>query len=423
MLTDSFFLKFLRDITPAKRFCVAFSGGLDSTVLLHLLNQLKKYEPDLVVRAVHVHHGLSGNADQWSAHCEKLCVSYQVPVTISHISIKKIPKVSLEELARTKRYEVLKGLLEENEVLVTAHHLNDQAETLLLQLFRGAGPKGLASMPVIVPFGNGFLLRPFLTFKKEVLKHYAVAKQLHWVEDESNQNLALDRNFLRHELLPLIQNRWPTITENLSRAAKHCAEANCYIDDHLKELFNTVFTRETNSLSLPDLLNYEPETQKYLIRYWLQYLKFPLPSTKKLAQLQVELLQSKHDAMPLLCWKMVEIRRFDQQLYAMSPLPPHDSQVVIPWDLQQPDLLLPNNMGLITLNELQQLGVTTDTLKQVTIRFRQGGERCRLKNRNHSHALKKLFQEWRVPPWQRNRIPLVYVEEKLVAVVGYVACD
>jgi tRNA(Ile)-lysidine synthase len=422
MLTTSIFFNNLQAITSSNDVCIALSGGLDSSVLLYLFYTLRSKEPRLNLRAVHAHHGLSIHADKWLSTCEMLCKAYQIPLLVSHLKIKKTPQASLENVAREGRYEFFKGILKENECLVTGHHQNDQAETLLLQLFRGAGPKGLAAMPSMTAFGKGFLIRPLLSYKKAALLQFALDNQLKWIEDESNYDVNFDRNFLRSELMPLLEKRWPAVINNLARVARHCAQADYFIGKQLDESFQEAFDQSTNGLRIDMLLKHDALTQNYLLRYWLQYINLSLPSTEKLKILREEILGAKQDAMPLLRWRQVEVRRYHNQLYAMPPLPKHDTSQIIPWNLEQ-DLMLPGGIGRITINQLTELGLKRETLENVTIRFRQGGECCRLKNRKHSHSLKKLFQTWCVPPWQRDRVPLLYANDHLKAIIGYAACE
>ncbi|MBA2655277.1 MAG: tRNA lysidine(34) synthetase TilS [Gammaproteobacteria bacterium] len=421
MLTVDSFQKSLRELTQSKTFCVAFSGGLDSSVLLDLLSQLSVIETGISIRAIHIHHGLSANADRWADLCTTYCARYHIPLVIKHINIKR-DNESVEEQARNLRYNVFKELLSEKEVLVTGHHRNDQAETLLLQLFRGAGPKGLASMPAATRFGKGLLARPLLGFDKESLKQYAEIQTLNWVEDESNRNLLFDRNYLRNSLLPLIQSRWPAVIENLSRAATHCANANHFIETQIADVFVEAFDPEQLTLSIPAVLKHALPVQNHIIRYWLQQLNLSLPSTQKLALLLKEIMNARPDAVPLLRWKNVEVRRYGDHLYAMRPLLKHSPNLVIDWDLQQ-DLPLPGDLGVIRLQEVEQLGLKLHELQEVSIRFRQGGEKCLLKNRQNRHCLKKLFQAWRIPPWRRDRIPLLYAQNRLKAIIGFVTCE
>jgi tRNA(Ile)-lysidine synthase len=418
MQVEEHFFTTVQNLAFTKKFCIALSGGLDSRVLLHLFSKLLKMDPSFHLRAIHVHHGLSPRADDWAQLCQVFCISYPIPLEVVPITITKQPQQSLEAIARNQRYQALQERIQENEALVTAHQENDQAETLLLQLFRGAGPRGLAAMPAMTSFGKGYLFRPLLTATRTQLENYARAEGLEWIEDESNANQAFDRNFIRHELLPLIQTRWPKITANLSRAAQHCAEADSLLKHHVLQAFQRVFNAKDQSLSILGILSLENAIQNQVLRHWLSILGFSLPSTKKLLQIKQEILRCRQDARPLICWEGIEMRRYGDSLYILAPLGPHDPAIVIPWDLKE-DLALPNGLGILSPKDLEQHGLELEQLTGVTIRFRQGGEKCRLKNRDHSHCLKKLFQEWQVPPWLRNRVPLLYSKEELRAVIGY----
>lgn len=419
MLSVALFIEQLIELPDTAQCCIALSGGLDSRVMLHLLAKAREVL-NIKLRAVHVHHGLSPNATAWANFCQATCDSYEIPLEICKVKVTKLRQQSLEEQARIERYRVFRELLEKDEFLVTAHHQDDQAETLLLQLFRGCGPKGLAGMARTKKLGNGWLLRPLLEFPRSMLKDYAIVNKLQWLEDESNRNLAFDRNFLRHSILPMLQSRWPQLSANLTRAAKHCAQADSFIEYHIVQDFEGVYNRRNMTLQVSKLLELDAEIQNYVIRYWLQYLDLSLPSVKKLQALRKDLLLSRVDAAPLIHWKGVQVRRYQDQLYAMSPLLPHDPSIIIPWNLQD-DLELPSQLGILLLQDVIQMGFHHLPVP-ITIRFRQGGERCQLKNRKHSHSLKKLFQLWGVPPWLRERIPLLYAGDELKAIMGYEVC-
>lgn len=416
------FLEQLKNLTTHRKFCIALSGGLDSRVLLHLFSTAQQEDPALNIRAIHIHHGLSKFADKWSSFCQKICESCDIPFTEFKVTINKEPQRSLEEMARQKRYEIFREVLQVDEALVTAHHQNDQAETLLLQLFRGAGLKGLSAMPSRMHFGQGQLLRPLLRCARKELYQYANENKLQWINDESNEDKSFDRNFVRHELLPIIIERWPEVVATISRTAEHCSEANHYIDKTIAEYFKNAFNPTTQSLFVPALLQLDDLTQRYVIRYWLSYLKFLPPSTLKMREIQRTMLLCRYDATSFIQWNSVELRRYANEIYAMKPLQKHDSLQIIKWDLKK-DLHLSNAVGFISIQDLIRQGLVIDDLNNVTIRFRQGGEKCRIKNRKFTHSLKKLFQEWRVPPWQRDRIPLLYSDNTLKAIVGFAVCE
>jgi tRNA(Ile)-lysidine synthase len=279
---------------------------------------------------------------------------------------------------------------------------------------RGAGPKGLSAMPSIKPFAKGFHGRPLLDVPKAMIESYASEHTLQWIEDESNLNVDFSRNFLRHDILPLLKKRWPSVADTLSRVAEHCSDAQNFIDNAMDEHLASV--KSGAGLSISALLNLPELSQRYVLRRWFSILRFPIPSVVKMQQIQQSLLLAAEDKMPHIMWGHVELRRYQDTLYAMQKLLKHDEQIIYTWDFKQ-DLLLPN-VGKLTAHVVMGQGLRCD-ITSVTVRFRQGGECCRLPGRNFHHDLKKLFQQWGVPPWERARIPLLFAEDKLIAVVGY----
>lgn len=419
MLNEYSILQQIFATTANRRFCIAYSGGVDSHVLLHALAECQKQHADISLRAVHVHHGLSPKADAWASHCKNICDSLNIELLVKKIHVKKTTKQSLENLARIERYAVFKDILQENESLLTAHHQDDQAETLLLQLFRGAGPKGLSAIAQTAKFGKGELLRPLLNFSREELVHYATCCKLTWVEDESNSDVNFDRNYLRHEIFPRLRHRWPGITTTLSRAARHCGEISLILQEDAERCLKNICDTDTKTLSVTYLLELSPAQQRNIIRYWLSIQGFPLPSEKKLLELQQNFLCTRRDAEPLITWQDTEIRRFRSKIYALSPAKEFDHTQECVWHLTE-DLNLPN-MEVLKLSSLEKMGIDCLTLQSVVVKFRQGGEKIQYKGLNRS--LKKLFQEWHIPTWLRNRIPLLYQHSRLIAVYDYCICD
>lgn len=403
-----------------RTYWVAYSGGLDSTVLLHLCAKAREELSSIQLGAVHINHGLNPHAAKWSEQCEKYCRHLQIEFFQKTIHAKHALGDSPEDIARKKRYAVFAELLNQGDFLLTAHQQDDQAETLLVQLFRGAGPKGLASMPMIKSFADGFHARPLLNFTRDDLSHYATVHELQWIEDDSNKNTNLTRNFLRHHVVPLLKTRWPTVTKTLSRVAGHCADAAVIMEevakldlkDHVTQCSIAQPAKITPILSVKRLNELTPLYQRQALRTWMSEMKFPLPSDLKLKQIQRDFLQARNDKAPHIQWGDVELRRYDHHLYLMKKLPPHDPTQIVHWkDLQEP-LVLPH------VGELRVIKNNFDG-QRVTVRFRQGGEVCQLPKRKHHHELKKLFQIWKVPPWERDRIPLIYLNDVLTAVVGY----
>lgn len=392
---------------------VAYSGGLDSHVLLHICSELRKTLP-LHLRAVYVNHHLSANANAWASHCATICHDLQLDFVQKNVSVSCANDQSPEEAARLARYQAFAELMAPCDFLLTAHQQDDQAETVLLQLLRGAGPKGLAAMPAVKPFATGFHARPLLDFARADLKHYAEQQQLKWIEDESNFNIGYTRNFLRHEILPILKMRWPSVTKTLSRVAENCAEA--------QELLETMAAEDLRNISLDEgiaiekLLNLPPARQRQVLRQWFCQLGFPIPSAVKMQQIQEHFLEADQDKLPHIIWGDVELRRFQNKLYAMKCLSKHDPAKTYTWDLRAP-LVLPN-LGILEVSRTSGAGLRAD-ITHLDVRFRLGGERCQLPGRKGHHDLKKLFQQWQVPPWERDRIPLLYLDDKLVAVLGF----
>ncbi|SRR5579883_502821 len=397
-----------------KTYWVAYSGGLDSGVLLSLCVELRKTLP-LKLRAIHINHGLSPLANEWAAKCKAVCHQQAVDYVEHTICIETAPGISLEETARKQRYARLAAVLQAGDILLTAHHQDDQAETVLLQLFRGAGPKGLAAMPRIKPLAQGFHGRPLLAFPHTVLMQYAHAHQLQWIEDESNVNLHFTRNFIRSDLLPLLKNRWPTITQVISRSAAYCAEAQGLLEELAAEDWQKIKGPRGDTLSATKLAALDAARQRLLLRLWIQQQGHPLPDAKKLETIQRNVLTARSDRQPRVVWQQTELRRYRDELYLLSPTKaPVPSSYTLTWKLNAP-LVLP---GIGTVWKSEEEDEDQLASKSVSVKFRQGGERVHLAGRGR-HVLKNLFQEYSIPPWERSRVPLIFVEEELIAIPGY----
>ena len=422
---------------PAARYWVAYSGGLDSHVLLHALAQITAlpgttrrdniFPPPLMggggsgfeLRAVHIDHGLQPDSESWVKHCEKVCAELQIPLFGLHLNICIDPGASLEAAARDARYQAFTDLIEDGDVLLTAHHQDDQAETVLLQLLRGAGPAGLAGMPECSVFSKGLHIRPLLNFTQAQLRAYAEAHHLAWVEDHSNRDLRFDRNYLRHKITPRLRARWPSYARTLSRSATHSAEAT-----QLMETLAEIDGGAPDTLSVTVLRTLDEPRQRNVLRTWIKRLDLPLPNTRHLDRVLHDVVNAKYDSTPLVHWPGAEVRRYRDLIHAMQPLPSHDQSQILVWGTDN-SVELPNEMGSLTTTLVKGKGIKAalwQTLP-VTVRFRRGGERCRPVGRKETHELKKLLQESGIPPWQRDRIPLIYLGEQLATVTGLWLCE
>lgn len=401
---------------------VGYSGGLDSHVLLHLLATDRALRSERTLAAIHVDHNLQAASASWGEHCARVCDKLAVPFRVVKIDARPAPGESPEAAARDARYAALAAELGIEAALLTAHHRDDQAETLLLQLLRGAGPHGLAAMPSAVRFGRGWLWRPFLDVDRADLLAYAWTHHLHWIEDTSNDDTRFDRNYLRHRVLPLLRGRWPAVGRNLARSAQLCAEAASWLDAEADADLARAAPRHPDTLSLSVLCELGELRQRNTLRWWLRQLGLPLPDSRQLRHILRDTLTAGRDRQPCVRWPGGEVRRYRDTLYAMSPLPLHDARRTYSWysttDGWQP-LDLPN-VGRLRLQTVMGSGLRAGALAGglLKIGFRQGGERFQPSGRSHGQELKKLLQEASIPPWKRDRLPLLHADGKLLAVVG-----
>ncbi len=406
-----------------KQFRVALSGGLDSSVLLHAMAALRDRSQSWALSAVHVHHGLHNEADDWAQFCQELCMQLQIPLELIHVDARPVTGESPEATARALRYAAMAELIGAQDALLTAHHQDDQAETLLLQLMRGSGLPGLAAMPEQASFSEGILLRPLLNYGRQQLRDYALQQQLDWVEDSSNDDTGYDRNFLRHEIMPELTARWPGVVTNLTRTSMHMADAMSLLNEKAAQDLQRVSSTEPGILNIAALQQLSKAEQRNLLRYWLRELGLAVPSHAQMQHIFSDVLQAAADTEPCVKWPGVELRAYRQRLYAFKTMAPFKPDSVSAWDLQS--ALQLEGVGTLNVSQVQGQGISAALLgnEGLHIGFRQGGERLRPARRGHEHELKKLFQEAAVPPWERERTPILYLDAEIVAVAGLCVCE
>lgn len=407
---------------PAKTCCwVAFSGGMDSTAMLHALAAIRDALP-CNLGAVHINHGIQPDASAWALQCAAVCERLDVQYVSHTVDGKAGTGESPEAAARHARYRALADWLPEGHYLLTAQHRDDQAETLLLQLLRGCGVAGMAAMPEQKVFGKGVLLRPLLAVTRAELVAYANNHKLEWIEDSSNTNTAIDRNFLRHNIIPDLKIRWPALAESLSRAAQHCSEAVAILDETAQSDLVQA-SRDSHRLELHAVMQLSLARQHNLLRYWLKTLCGTTPSTAVLARIMKDLLACREDAEPVLQFAGYELHRYREMLYLLTerPLPANKSNWL--WRTDAP-LNLPGG-SCLSVVPTEGSGLSADSVARAVVQvgYRQGGERCQPAGRHHHHALKKLFQEYGIPPWERRQIPLIYLDRQLAAVADLWVCE
>lgn len=301
-LTTEWLLSTLQSLTNSKHFWIGYSGGLDSHVLLDLTAKIRIKHAEYQISAIHVHHGLSQYANEWALHCEAVCRSLQIPIIVQRVNAAVTLGRSPEEVAREARFKAFASHLGQQDCILLAHHADDQTETILLRLFRGAGPTGLSGISSHSKFGvhENEIARPLLSVSKEILLEYGKINNLQWLEDESNENLRFDRNFLRHEILPRLKTRWPKVVRSINRSAALCFEAaNAGLELAASDWINVQGLAE-GSLSVSQLLALGSTRRRGVIRYWLQKQNFALPSHEHLLRIEHEILRAKPDAHPQL---------------------------------------------------------------------------------------------------------------------------
>ncbi len=387
---------------------IAYSGGLDSTVLLHLLRN------DAQVTAVHVNHGMQAQADAWQQHCEYWCAQWQVPLQVCAV-VPDICGGGPEASARDARYAAMAEIMQPGDVLLTAQHARDQAETFLLQALRGAGIHGLAGMPAVAEFAAGRIARPLLKISRQDLQEYAQQHALQWVEDPSNADLKLARAFLRQRISPALDQYWPGFEQRLSRAAAWCADAT-RLTDELAAMDSALCQGPVEKcLSINKLMILSAPRQDNLIRYWLRQLQLPAPDHRHMQAVRELLETHQHAAHPVVSWANCELRRYQQWLFAMSALAPPPGDCELSWDGCKP-LQLPPDCGRLEV----RAAISTGSL---SVRFRQGGERLQLNGRSHHTRLKQVLQVAKIPDWVRARLPLVFYGDKIIAVADFWQSD
>jgi tRNA(Ile)-lysidine synthase len=407
-------LHFLQSqVKPGQHLCVGLSGGLDSVALLDLLDRARAAFP-FTLSALHVNHQISPHADAWEAFCQALCAARHISFASARVACRRTGS-GLEAAAREARYQAFAGV--QADYLVLAHHLDDQAETLLLQLLRGSGVQGAGAMPVRRHAGAGpVLLRPLLGVTRAQLHAYADAQALAWVEDESNQDAQYDRNYLRHQVLPHLAQRFPAYRQTLARSSRHMAEAADLLQDLAR--IDAQAAIQDGHLRVSTLRSLSAPRGKNLLRYYLQQQGVPAPATTRLEELLRQLLTASPDACVQLPLSGAMIGRYRDQVYVLRQQPAPEADWEITWQ-GEAELCLPTASRLVA-RPAQGDGISLDKLagRPLILRNRRGGERLQLDASRPRRSLKNLLQEAAVPAWRRPYLVLVYCAGDLVCVPG-----
>lgn len=404
-------------------FLIAFSGGIDSTALLAMFAQLRQSQPNLNIRAVHIHHGLSPNADYWLEHCQAFCQQFNIPFLAKKVQFKS--DKNIEENARLARYQALAQIRQDNEIVVTAHHLDDQTETFLLALKRGCGVQGLAAMPVLSYLFDLPIFRPLLAFNKLTLEQYLESNNLLSIYDESNQDIRFERNFLRQQILPLIRKRWPSFDRTVQRCANHCLEQQQLLHELLEESLSLHLDAQLN-FDLTKFTDYSLAKQHQLLRLWLAKHKQAMPTQVQLTQILQDVVLARSDAIPQFRLGNKVLRRFQHHLYLTDIFA--DTTTFSAKLQNGTKIHLPDNLGELSCWQEQQKFCLHWQQKQfylalpkanqtVSVGFKYSGT-VRLTAKSRNKDIKKIWQEYQIPPWQRTRIPLIFYDGQLQSALG-----
>jgi tRNA(Ile)-lysidine synthase len=409
----------LRDLSQAPHWYVGFSGGVDSTVLLHLLHRWCSENPGAPpLSVIHINHGMQSAADEWQHHCERLCTSLALPFVSYTVEVP--PAGSREAAARDARYQVFEGQLQRADVLFLGHHLDDQVETFFLRLMRGAGVAGLAAIPRRRSLGKGLLARLLLDVSRSEIEEYARRHSLAYVVDPSNADTHMDRNFLRAQVLPLLASHWPSYQHTVTRAAAHMADAAVLLDNAYSAPPIVRYVMGDAGLAVTDLMPVSGDTASVTLRAWLRALGQQAPDQVALQEFLRQLSTAAVAGRPTLTCSAYSLQRYREVVYL---LPEVVKVAVAPTSsLTAGASLEIAGVGRVSLVRASGEGLMLAPGERLQLRWREGGERCHLPGRAGSASLKKLLQEWGVPPWWRDRVPLLYLDDEILAIGDLAQC-
>lgn len=404
---------------PRVPLCVAYSGGPDSLAVLAALAALRDAKhPSLPLRAIHVDHGLNEGSGAWAAHCRAVCRTLRVPLAVRRARLAPVRGESTEALAREARYRLLADALHEGEILLTAQHLDDQAETVLLQLLRGAGIAGLAAMSPARPLGRGRLLRPLLDRPRDELAAWLLARGLPVLDDPMNRDPRWARARLRHEIMPALADRWPGAARALARSARHAAEAQSLLAELAAQ--DLALARDGASLLVTVLRRWSPARRRNALRQWIAEAGATLPESSRLEEIAGPLLASRADARPTVQWPSASVRREAGRLWIAKAAAPSGGPVraSMPWHWRARGKgLIAGEFGTLRIVSDPEGPIDLERLpERLELRARSGGEALRPRRGGPRRTAKFLLQEARIPPASRARFPFIHAAHRLVAI-------
>ena len=400
---------------------LAYSGGRDSTVLLQVLAKFHA-QWGVTLTACHVDHGLNPASSRWAEHCAAECAALGIPLVCERIKTPPPVGASIEAWAREVRYAALARHCPPGALLLTAHHADDQVETFLLNALRGSGPAGLQGIAPLRALGAGWLGRPLLEVSSAEIEGYAHTRGVRWREDPSNHALRFTRNYLRHQVLPALRERWPQLTTTLGRTVTLQRDLETALNHAADQLLQQEGVTMRERIACRFLLAQPLSLRAVLVRRWLSSNGCPPPSARQLEQVMRCVLQAGADRNPQVTWNGYTLRRYRDELYLCRGEAPVSARFETRWQMVEPLVLA---WGRLTATVSAEQGLRVSAVREggIQIRLRQGGERCRLVGRAHHARVRHLLQEAGIPPWQRTGLPLLYIDEQLAAIPNIGVCD
>ena len=391
---------------------VAFSGGVDSHVLLHILSKIL---PRDKITAIHINHGISKNAKDWEDHCQNITKNLGIKFISKHINITR-ETPNLESVLRNKRFNHFCEIIPKDGTLCLGHHGNDQIETVLMRLIKGCGPHGLIGIKEYNNFNHINLFRPLLDIPKDIIREYASKQGLSWINDNSNNDNKFDRNFIRNDIVPVLEKRWPSLLDTVTRTRSHFLEQELFLKKQFQPLINEAI--KIDKLNFTLLNKHDKFVQKYIIRTWINNVTGHPPTEQQLLSIQNYVISAKPDRTPKIQLKNKVLTRYGTNLYIRDKLEniyPSGTEII--WPSSSNSIKIEKYNFSIIKKYPTKFDKSQD--KEIIVKFREGGERFDPTNRQGSHPVKKLMQEWKIPPWERNKIPLLYYKENLIAIAGF----
>ncbi|BGI51324.1 MAG: tRNA lysidine(34) synthetase TilS [Buchnera aphidicola (Ceratovacuna japonica)] len=406
----------LKYIKKNQKILIAYSGGLDSTVLLHQLIILKKKKlKKIKIRAIHINHNISKNSKYWKKHCIKECKKNKIKLILK--KIKKKYKNNLENNLRKERYKIIKKELLEDEIIITGHHLNDQCETLLLALKRGSGPNGLSGIRKSTFLGNKkqLLIRPFIKINKKKLENWAIKKKIKWINDESNLNTYFERNFIRLKIIPILEKRWPFILNNFYRTSKICQKNQKTLNFFINPILKKCKINKTE-IKIEKIKIFPKEIGILIIRNWIYKLIKKFLSYKKINQIYKDFILCKNNKMSSISFKKYKIQKYKNIIYYIRKTNNIKNKIIF-CHYPFKKICLPYKLGILEVNKKGMKIPAPKKNDLVNIRFQFQGK-IKIDERNRSCKIKKIWKYLKIPNIYHNNIPLLFYNENFISAIG-----